>query len=294
MTNGDGHDPSDGTAIPDDQAPVPAGASEASLDHPFADNQFDFGEFIDRLRLAGRRFKDSSLLQVFIGIVILYMIWAFFYGGLNSVVALAPGPLEFILGFIGFLLGCITWAITPLLVIVLAGLQVTFYRPMSKLLFDRSTELPGPVELAKEGLSDFFKAVVTILPMIVTLCCPPLSWAAAFFLGQAPYLVVVRDYAIGDAFRESFERSKRHWHVLVMAILLMIAVAGVAALLATPLLVLGFVGGMIHAAVGALLWPLPYLAVFVATIIGGFIISTTAFASIDELEGLATIDPDLE
>ncbi len=294
MTHGDDQQPSTDSAVPDDQAPVPSGSNEMTMDHPLADNQFDFQEFIERLRIVGTRFKDSPLLQIFIAIAVFWAMWSFLFGGINAIQAASPSAIAFLLGLVACLAYFVRWALTPIFMIFFMGFEAVLFKPMAKRVFDSSAELQGPVELAKSELGNFFKALLSILPIVLTACCAPLSWVAAFFLGQAPYLVVVRDYEVVDALKESFERSKRHWHVLVMAIIFMVVLCCIAAAIAIPLAMLSFGAGLIHSALGALLWPLPFMVLVILLMVGGFVITVTAFTTIDELEGLDTMDPTVE
>lgn len=272
----------------------PGSGDQAPPDHPLADTTFDFPVFLETIKLTFERFKESPASTVLLWACVLWAVWASMMGGLTAMSSWAPSAIEFILGCLSILVGCVEFALTPIVTILFLGIQAVLYKPVAQRMFDRSASVGSPRSLVTSNLGTMLKAIITILPMVLFMCCPPLGLLASLAFGQAPYLVVVHNQGIVEAFKTSLERAKTHWHVLVMAMGLMFGALCVAAVVAVPLAVVAFVAGFISDAFYALLSPFYYIIPGFIAAVAGFVISAAAFVTIDELEGLATIDDPLD
>ncbi len=275
---------------PRDQGPAdqPPSTSVAGGMHPLADHEFDVGFYFETLKLALMRLKEGPVLKAVALLSIPALLWALLEGGVHSIGVMFGVDL-----FTGLLIGAMSILLIPVWIAINA-LQLTLYRPGSHQFFTDQVPARSPVELVKEGVGDFVKALVTYLGLAVAttlgaFCCLLPGLVAAFFLGQAPYLAIVRGHGIGEAFSGSIDRAKNHWHVMVMGIGTMLVFA-----VATGI-VMAILGG--GAWLALVVWqPLGLMAQAVVQwlgilvyAIGAFVITLTTFGLIDELEGLDEI-----
>ncbi len=255
--------------------------------HPFADNAFDIGAFVEAAKLTFERAMDSNVLKAFIALTLIPFAWDLFTGGTMMVAGFVSGTVAGILGAMltvfGLLFIPIFWAVS--------ATQVALQRPLAHRVFDRTVDYGSILDTIKAVLNKivavFFTTVLVTLGSIIGICaCGVGLLIVAFFLAQAPYLVAVHDRGVIDSLQESFERGKAHWHLVLMFFIPVIGISvitwgavGVGQMIAGFIPHVGYLIGPVFQWVGAVI-------VGVTT----FILGTTAFSNIDELEGIATID----
>lgn len=279
--------PQQGTGGGGDVPAATAGGRQYDGVHPFADNAINVGAFIEAVKLTFERATDSAVLKAFVALTLLPFAWNLFVGGTTVVTGLVSGTLASVLGVMltifSVLLIPVFWAVS--------ATQIALERPLAHRLFDRTVDYGGVVDTIKGVLSKIVAVFITTFLMGIAtgvglLCCVIPGLVIAFLLAQAPYLVAVHDRGVTDALKESFERGKKHWHLVLMFFAPVIAIA---------LIIWGFVGvgsliaGMIPY-IGPLIVPVFEWVGALGTGVAGFLLGTTAFANIDELEGIATID----
>lgn len=267
-----------------------AGAVPATQNqHPLGNGQFDFGAFIDVTKLVFNRIKDGPILKLIIGLTAVWLLIDLFGGLLMSVTHFVPGA--------GMVLGILIMIMTILLYpVYLLAMAVVYslYKPTAQQVFHGPSHLGSPIELMKSTFGNLIQVFVTMLLLGVTigvgvLCCVIPGIIAGVLFGQAPYLVATRDQGIIESFQLSFERAKRHWNVLAIMFIIWIAVV-VGAVLFTVItsLVLGVISSF-FAPIGYLGQPVISWIFSAVTLVIYFLVSSAAFTTIDELEGLDTI-----
>lgn len=256
--------------------------------HPLADNNFDVNAFADVLKLTFNRLKDGPVLIALVGLASISLLWSLMTGGIEFIAYLiAGGTVASILSIMGTVVGIL---MAPLFFVVTIA-QWALYRPAAHSLFDGSIEVSNPVDVIKSTTGVMIPVGVTMIIVSVgstiglVFCILP-GLAIGFLFIQAPYLAAVHDRGVVDALKESFERGKKHWHVVVMAVALMFVVAAASGMIYGCVgTVVGFIGAINLFAAPVLQWLSTTLLA-----VAGFVIYTGAFATIDELEGIATIE----
>lgn len=255
--------------------------------HPLADNKFNVTAFADVLQLTFNRLKDGPVLIALVGLAAISLVWSVFTGGIQFVVHLATGGAG--TGIVGMLLGLVGFLLWPLMFVV-AVAQWSLYRPAARSLFEGSIEVSSPVDVIKSVTGVMLPVGLTMLGYFVAtslgvLCFFVGSLIAAILFVQAPYLTAVHDRGLVDAFKESASRGLEHWHILAMAIgATFVVVAASGMIYGCVGTVFGYMGS-IHMLVNPVLQWLATTLVFVFA----FVLHVAAFATIDELEGIATI-----
>ncbi len=280
MNNGNDWNQSGGER--DGQVP----ATAAGAGHPLADNAFDFGHYMETLKLVFERAKDTPILKAIVLLSSIWLAWGLLTGMAMTVAHFIGGNMAS--GLLGMVFGAMGLLMIPLYFVVMA-IEAALYDPMQRNLFHNERELGGPMDVIKGTMSKFVPAILGVVALMFTvgvgmvLCVLP-GLAAAFLFSQAPYLMIVHDRGLVDAFKESMSRAMAHWHVLVMGIALLFAVAFVVGIcFAVTSVVLGILSSL-FAPLGFLGQPIMQWVFSVIFAVVGFLVSMTSFGLIDELE----------
>lgn len=254
--------------------------------HPLANNAFDFSYFIETLKQAAIGAKEGKIIHALVILTTLGLAWSLLTGLVQSAVSIFSLGAAGIIGLIMTLMGLV---LIPLS-FVIHSYQMALLKPAADQLYSPQ---PGgsPVEVLKSAMPSLLKSMLAAflyffaVGLGILFCVLP-GLAAAFLFYQVPYLVIVHDRPIPDAFQESFERAKTHWHVFVMALALSFAVSIAA----------GAITGMMSLVVtlaGGFFPPAAYLGmpiinwIFTAIIsVISILLMTIAGTTIDELEGI--------
>lgn len=257
-------------------APQPPG------NHPLGDNQLNFGAFIDVVRWTFAQAKEGPILKALIGLALVTLVFSLLQGFLQSGAQLLGGGFGTVLGVFGGLVGFVGFVVS----LVVVGLQYSLYKPLVEKLSGNPLPQTEPIALIKDAQSRVFMvAIAYVLTGFATgiglfLCVLP-GLAIGFLFSQAPYLIASRDEELVSAFQSSFERAKKHWHLVLMAVgTVLIGALAIGIPAGILLIAAAFVPvvGPILSAIGGWL-------ITVAFTVFGFIVTAAAFATIDELEG---------
>lgn len=298
MNNGNGptDEPGGDWQSPGDEpAPAqPEGSGAAAVPatagaHPLANNNFDFAAFIDIVKLTGQRGLQGPVIKAFVAVSAIWLAWDLFAG-----MAATVGYLAGIAGLVSLATGLLGLLLIPLY-FVTGAIQLALYRPMSRQMFEPNVDQGSIGDVLKSTTGNFVMALVAMLALTATVglgmaCCILPGIIAGFLFSQAPYLVVARDYGIIDAFTESFERTKRHWHVIAMTFGLWLGILVIAAIIGGPLTLIVNIAGGAWAPIAYMASPVVSWIIGILASIGGFVLFTAACVTIDELDGLETIE----
>ena len=267
-----------------DLAPAPAGGPDGV--HPFADNNFNVNAFVEACKLVFDRAMDSNVLKAFVALTLIPFAWNLFVAGITVTSGFVSGTVASIVGIMLSLFGIL---LIPLFIFVSAT-QIALERPLAHRVFDRTVDPGSIVDTLKGVLSKviwvFLASIIVSLGTTLLLPCCLLGLAVAFFLAQSPYLVAVHDRGVIESLSESFERGKKHWHLVVLFF--------------APLILLGLITWGIVGVGSVIVGFIPYVGTLLLPVfqwlgslivgVAAFILGTAAFTNIDELEGIATID----
>ncbi len=291
MNDGNTNDPSSPNSPDDPYAGVEGFEAPKTPEqdgHPLADNELDVNAFVDAIKLTFERLKETPIFVVLIGLSAISLLWALFSGSVQFIAMLTMGDLGS--GAVRFLLSGLGILLFPLLVLV-SVVQVTLFRPASRAVFEDGIDIDEPLALVKSTTDIVLPVgltfvIVSIGTAIGLPCCLVPGLAIAFFFSQAPYLVAARDRGIVDAFKESANRAMEHWNVMAMAIgMNFVVVAMLGVVIGCGMAIGGALGSFGYLVDPVIQWVGTTIAVII-----GLVISTAAFTTIDELQGLETIE----
>lgn len=282
----------------DDWSPHPYDASpntpaqnqhQPDPSHPLANNAFDFKYYLDVLKLTLMRGKDGSIIQALVLLTTFGLAWGLLTGVVQTVVSFFSIGLAGIVGLIITIMGFLLFPLN----LLIYGFQMALLGPASEQLH-APTDRGGTINVLKSGVPVFVMGLLSLLLVGLSisigfvLCVIP-GFIAAFLFYQVPYLTIVHNRSIPEAFQESLDRAKTHWHVLVMTFLIHFAIT-MALGMATGMFSLGltFAGGF-FAPISYLGMPVVNWVFSAISSVMAVLLMTVTGSLIDELEGIRRI-----